>query len=207
MFWARVQLGSQSDPLSGSTGGGESGRAGSGSKVTQNPQTADIHKSATPPIEAFGGRLNLLLSYAGWEPEPWVERLPRLLEPMGIASLRAQSGREASQVLQTSRVHVAVVDLGLPLERFAGPTDPAAHQDGGTRLLELLARLKEPPPVVVIKQAQTRRDESRQLAEALRLGAFAAIDRPRGDNDLDVVLDVLRRVLIRYYQGRWPDTT
>lgn len=194
MYWARVQLGSQSDPLSGSTGGGD----GAGRAPDQPAESGDAQ---------FGGRLNLLLSYAGWEPEPWVERLPRLLEPMGIASLRAQSGREASRVLQTSRVHVAVVDLGLPLDRGTGPTDPAAHQDGGTRLLELLARLKEPPPVVVIKQAQTRRDESRQLAAALRLGAFAAIDRPRGDHDLDVVLDVLRRVLARYYQGRWPGMT
>lgn len=202
MFWARVQLGSQSDPLSGSSagGGGGGGRAGNG---PTNVQGNSPIPNSSLPLEACGGRLNLLLSYAGWEPEPWVERLPRLLEPMGIASLRAQSGREASQVLQTSRVHVAVVDLGLPLDRAAGPSD----HDGGTRLLELLARLKEPPPVVVIKQAQTRRDESRELAAALRLGAFAAIDRPRGDNDLDVVLDVLRRVLIRYYKGRWPGMT
>lgn len=195
MFWARLQLGRQSDPLSGSSAGHEGG--GNGRAGTPNgnlPSAGDT---------SCGGRLNLLLSYAGWEPEPWVERLPRLLEPMGIASLRAQSGREASQVLQTSRVHVAVVDLGLPLDRAAGPTD----HDGGTRLLELLARLKEPPPVVVIKQARTRRDESRELAAALKHGAFAAIDRPRGDHDLDVVLDVLRRVLARYYQGRWPGMT
>lgn len=194
MFWTRLHIGCHSDPLSGSTAGGGSDRADN-----HSPNTNQSEPSADP----CGGRLNLLLSYAGWEPEPWVERLPRLLEPMGIASLRAQSGREASQVLQTSRVHVAVVDLGLPLDRAAGPSD----HDGGTRLLELLARLKEPPPVVVIKQARTRRDESRELAAALRLGAFAAIDRPRGDNDLDVVLDVLRRVLARYYQGRWPGMT
>lgn len=194
MFWARLQLGLQSDPLSGSTGGGGAGRA----RHTLTPIP-----SPYPGEAPIGGRLNLLLSYAGWEPEPWVDRLPRLLEPMGIASLRAQSGREASEVLQTSLVHVAVVDLGLPMDRAAGPSD----HDGGTRLLELLARLKEPPPVVVIKQARTRRDESRELAAALRLGAFAAIDRPRGDNDLDVVLDVLRRVLARYYQGRWPGMT
>ena len=194
MFWARLQLGLQSDPLSGSTGGGGAGRA----RHTPTPIP-----SPYPGEAPIGGRLNLLLSYAGWEPGPWVDRLPRLLEPMGIASLRAQSGREASEVLQTSLVHVAVVDLGLPMDRAAGPSD----HDGGTRLLELLARLKEPPPVVVIKQARTRRDESRELAAALRLGAFAAIDRPRGDNDLDVVLDVLRRVLARYYHGRWPGMT
>ena len=199
MFWSRLQLGSQSDPLSGSSGGGgEAGRA----RGLPKPMPG-----LTPGEGPCGGRLNLLLSYAGWESEPWVERLPRLLEPMGIASLLAKSGREASEVMRTSRVHVAVVDLGLPLDRAARPSDPSANHDGGTRLLELLARLKEPPPVVVIKQAQTRRDESRELAAALRLGAFAAIDRPRGDHDLDVVLDVLRRVLARYYKGRWPGMT
>jgi hypothetical protein len=179
-----------------------------------------------------GGRLNLLLSYAGWEPEPWVDRLPRLLEPMGIASVRANCGREATDVLRRSVVHVAVVDLGLPMERGTRPTghsspadvrgNPHARgplaadggaggssggepiADGGSRLLELLARLEAPPPVVVIKRARTVRDEVREMSAALRLGAFAVVDRPRGDHDLDVVLDVLRRILARYYRGQWP---
>ena len=72
---------------------------GSGStapKPTPEPSSAP---GQTP------GRLNLLLSYAGWHDESWADRLPRLLEPMGIASLRADNGREASQVISHNRIH------------------------------------------------------------------------------------------------------
>ena len=200
MVSVRLYPGDSCDPLLPPNGGG-----GFGIGATGNGAGGGAGGGAG----AGGGRLNLLLSYAGWEPEPWIDRLPRLLEPMGIASLRAGSGREASEVILRSRVHVAVVDLGLPLESGTkpAPSIPSVFDvasDGGPRLLELLARLAEPPPVVVIKRARTTRDEAREMAAALRLGAFAIVDRPRGDSDLDAMLDVLRRVLARYYKGRWP---
>ena len=154
-----------------------------------------------------GGRLNLLLSYAGWHPDPWIDRLPRLLEPMGVHSLRVDSGRQASTVIQSTRIHVAVVDLGLPLDETKTERDAELapeFAEGGPRLLELLTRLAEPPPVVAVKRSRTTRDDSRDIAAALRLGAFAIIDRPRSATDLDLLLDVLRRCLARHYQGRWP---
>lgn len=155
-----------------------------------------------------GGRLNLLLSYAGWETEPWVDRLPRLLEPMGVHSVRAQSGEEASRVLRDVSIHIAVVDLALPLD-VRGPAGDALEEapefaEGGPRLLELLARLDEPPPVVAIKRGRTQRVDARDTSAALKFGAFAIVDRPRVQQELDVLLDVLRRCLERHYQGRWP---
>jgi hypothetical protein len=149
----------------------------------------------------LGGRLNLLLSYAGWESDPWVNRLPRLLEPMGILSHRAQSGREATRVIEQLPIHIAVVDLGLPLD--AAEVDDE-FAEGGPRLLELLARLSQPPPVVVVKRRRATRDEARDLSAALKLGAFAVVDRPRESHELDLMLEVLRRCLQRHYQGRWP---
>jgi DNA-binding response OmpR family regulator len=155
----------------------------------------------SPGPAQTGGRLNLLLSYAGWQPDSWVERLPVLLEPMGIHSLRATTGKQASQVIQQAPIHIAVVDLGLPLdETSAGPS----HEEAGPRLLELLARLSQPPPTVVVKRSRTHRDDSREMAAALRAGAFAVIDRPRDSRDLELLLEVLRRCLHRHYQGRWP---
>jgi hypothetical protein len=144
-------------------------------------------------------RLNLLLSYAGWSPDSWADRLPLLLEPLGVRALRACSGRQASQVITQSPVHIAVVDLGLPLDE-----EHQGSEEGGPRLLELLARLRQPPPFVVVKAARTRRDESREIAAALRMGAFAVVDRPRDSGDLELMLEVLRRCLHRFYQGRWP---
>ncbi len=144
-------------------------------------------------------RLNLLLSYAGWQRDSWADRLPLLLEPMGVRALRAESGKEASDVIRSYPIHIAVVDLGLPLD----PT-PQASEEGGFRLLEILARLASPPPTVVVKRAATHRDESRELAAALRCGAFAVVERPRDVHGLETMLDVLRRALVRFYRGRWP---
>lgn len=151
-----------------------------------------------------GGRLNLLLSYAGWRSESWVDQLPRLLEPMGVQSLRAGTGREAKDLIQSNPIHIAVVDLGLPLD--AAPRE-ATHTDeteGGSRLLEILSRLQSPPPTVVVKRGRSQRDDSRELSDALRHGAFAVIDRPSGSRDLELLLEVLRRALSRFYAGRWP---
>lgn len=148
-----------------------------------------------------GGRLNLLLSYAGWQPDSWADRLPRLLEPMGVRSLRANSAREASEVLRAAPIHIAVVDLGLPLDESGSDA-----QEAGPRLLDLLARLPEPPPTVVVKHSRTHRDACREMNAALRCGAFAVIDRPRSPTDLEILLDVLSRCLTRFYHGRWPGT-
>ncbi|MBL8876912.1 MAG: hypothetical protein JNM86_14035 [Phycisphaerae bacterium] len=155
-----------------------------------------------------GGRLNLLLSYAGWHQDPWVDRLPKLLEPMGVLSHRAESGREAQDVIKSIPIHIAVVDLGLPLDPTSQDLRDAASapelEEGGARLLELLHRMSTPPPTVVVKRARSQRDDHRDMAQALRMGAFAVVDRPHDVHDLNVLLEVLRRCLGRFYKGRWP---
>lgn len=152
------------------------------------------------------GRLNLLLSYGGWQAESWVDSLPRLLEPMGVISHRAGTGREATNVIRSRPIHIAIVDLGLPLDAPAecAAAAPAPSEEGGARLLDLLLRLPVPPPTVVVKRSRTHRDDSRELSAALRAGAFAVIDRPDGMRGMEMMLEVLRRCLVRFYQGRWP---
>lgn len=162
-----------------------------------------------PTSGPTSGRLNLLLSYAGWHQDPWVDRLPKLLEPMGVQSHRAGSGRQAQDVIKNIPIHIAVVDLGLPLEAQPAPDasllDSAPElEEGGARLLELLHRMNTPPPTVVVKRARSTRDDHRDMAQALRMGAFAVVDRPHDAHDLNVLLEVLRRCLCRFYQGRWP---
>lgn len=149
-----------------------------------------------------GGRLNLLISYAGWQQDPWVERLPRMLEPMGVRSLQAGSGREASRFIEHEPIHIAVVDLALPFDSM--PQAGGQQMEAGPRLLDVLSRLKSPPPTVVVKRRKTVRDDQRELSASLRAGAFAVIDRPHTTGDLESLLDVLRRILHRHYAGRWP---
>jgi DNA-binding NarL/FixJ family response regulator len=120
---------------------------------------------------------------------------------MGVVSHRAGTGREASSVLNATRIHIAVVDLGLPLDTPC-QTDPG--EEAGARLLELLARQAEPTPTVVVKRCKSHRDDLREMNAALRLGAFAVVDRPRQASDLNLMLEVLRRCLARHYRGMWP---
>lgn len=152
-------------------------------------------------------RLNLLVSYAGWQDDPWVERLPKILEPMGVHAVRASTGREASDVIRRTPIHAAVVDLGLPLEGEAAEDEAGAgvgSGEGGVRLLELLRRLETAPPVVVVKAMRTARDDRRVMTAALRAGAFAVVDRPHSTRDMETLLETLRRLLTKHYAGRWP---
>ena len=115
---------------------------------------------------------------------------------MGIHSLEADTGEEAASLIQLQPVHIAVVDLEIPLT--SGPSMTA----GGPRILQLLRRLDQPPPTIVIRPRQaSNRQDVRELMASLRDGAFAVIDRPL---QLEILLDTLRRVLRRHYQDAWP---
>jgi len=150
----------------------------------------------TGGAEGTGGRLNLLLSWGGWRPDSWADRMAALLEPMGVTSLKARTARQAEQVIRTSPVHVAVVDLGLPLD-FGAPSD-----EGGCRILDLLQRLSSPPPVVVVRSPRATPEMRRDMCAALRHDAFAVVDRRSAD--VELMLKVLQRCMERFYHGRWP---
>ncbi len=171
-----------------------------GSQPNAHPPRPD-RSSASPDA---GGRLNLLLSAAGWQPDPWVDRLPRILEPIGVQSHVAASARTAQRVIESNPIHIAVVDLALPLDE--GPESCDAANESGVALLDLLARLPVPPPTVVIKRRRSARDDRREIAAALKAGAFAVVDRPNAQNELEMLLEVLGRCLNRHYAGRWPNS-
>ncbi len=145
-------------------------------------------------------RLNLLLTAPPWGRESWADRLPPLLGPIGILAIRAQSAREAEHVIRSAPggVHIAVVDLTLPLDERGD----SSIEEGGTRILDLLARMPAPPPTVVVQAPRGHRDGARSMNAALRCGAFAVVDRSAAD--LEVMLEVMRRVLARFYGSRWP---
>ena len=100
-------------------------------------------------------------------------------------------------MIQRQPMHIAVVDLEIPLARTGGSVTA-----GGTRILQLLRRLDPAPPTIVIRPRQgSGREAARGLAASLRDGAFAVIDRPL---HIEVLLETLRRVLRRHYMDTWP---
>ncbi|MBG85049.1 MAG: hypothetical protein CMJ40_10970 [Phycisphaerae bacterium] len=158
----------------------------------------NIHSD--PELETSSPRLNLLLTYGGWRDMPAVLQLPRLLEPMGIRAMQAESGDEAARIINREPVHIAVVDLEIPIDARTGIT--ARPRSGGAKLLQLLKRLETPPPTIVVKPRHgSAREHARSLSQSLREGAFAVLDRPL---ELESLLEVLRRVLQRHYRNGWP---
>ncbi len=164
--------------------------------------TAPGAGAPTPSNPAADARLNLLLTYGGWQPDSWADRLPTLLAPMGINCVRASGAGDAARLIQAGPFHLAVVDLRLPLEGCP-KTNPGA-EEGGARVLELLSRLDCPPPTLVVRRNRSSRDDTREMEAALRAGAFAVIDQPV---DLELMLKVLSRALQRFYRGQWPGCT
>lgn len=163
-------------------------------------------------VTSGGGRLNLLLSWGGWRPDSWADTLDCLLRPLGVQSMQARTARQAEQVIRTNPIHIAVVDLGLPLDvpggrcgGLGGHGSGGHHhhpEEAGCRILDLLRRMDSPPPTVIVRSTRASREAARDLAAALRFNAFAVVDRTSADAEL--MLKVLQRCLDRCYQGRWP---
>lgn len=148
---------------------------------------------------------------------------------MGIRCLAASNGDEAQRIIRSVSIHIAVVDLAIPLRAACAgdprtprstaaptatdsksaprspastPAVPLAAAEAGARLLQLLRRLESRPPIIVIRPPQpTLRESARTLTEALDAGAFAVLDRPV---QLEAMLDALRRIVRRHYANHWP---
>jgi DNA-binding NtrC family response regulator len=158
--------------------------------VFQSTQSAETHD--------HNKRLNLLLTCGSWRQDSPILQLPQLLGPFGICSLTAKNGEEAVKVIESSAIHIAIVDLAIPLKLGSSDKRP-----GGERVLQLLRRLNPQPPTIVIRPRQTSaRENARSLARSLHEGAFTVVDRPAM---LETLLDALQRVLRKHYSNRWPD--
>ena len=153
-------------------------------------------------------RLNVLLSDGE---EAWARHLPNLLEPQGVRAIRVHSVRHAMDVIESEPIHVAVVDLGLPVEpgemrvdvvRRRPGTEVDATKPGALKLVQVMRRLEPSPPTVIVRgRLFDRRVDDRLLREALTLNVFSVLDQPV---DMEQMLQVLRRVLERHYDGGWP---
>lgn len=148
-------------------------------------------------------RLNLLLTYGGWRENAFADQLPIILDRIGIRCYRAESGDEASEVIRRELVHIAVIDLSIPMHPVARTHQPSARSvPAGPRVLQLLKRLEQPPPTIVVRPRQADPAESaRNLAEALRDGAFTVLDDPV---PIESMLQALERVVRRHYRDHWP---
>jgi len=126
-------------------------------------------------------RLTVLLSE---NQDGWHQTVRGLLEPQGVQTLSARTGREALDLLSSRSIHVAVLDQQMP-------------QLGGLQVIKLMRDLKAPPPSILLANHLT----DHLLHDALGLRVFSVLSKPV---DLNLLLDALARVLKRHYASRWP---
>ena len=125
------------------------------------------------------------------EQEGWHQTVRRLLEPQGVQTLSARSGREALELIESTPVHVAVLDVQMP-------------QLGGMQVVRMMRDLRqrdprkgEVPAAILLSNDLN----SHLLREALSMHVFSVLSKPV---DFNVLLDALARALRRYHASRWP---
>jgi CheY-like chemotaxis protein len=138
-------------------------------------------------VDANNHRLTVLLAN---EQEGWHQTVRQLLEPQGVQTVSARSGREALNLLESRPIHVAVLDAQMP-------------QLGGLQVMKLMREMQErrgtvnvPPAILLANQLTTH-----LLHDALSMHVFSVLSKPV---DFNVLLDTLARVLRRHYENRWP---
>ncbi len=141
----------------------------------------------------FPNRFKVLLAN---EQEGWHQTVRRLLEPQGVQTLSARSGREALELIESTPVHVAVLDTQMP-------------QLGGMQVIRMMREMRrggaaegeaghgEVPQAILLANDLN----SHLLREALAMHVFSVLSKPV---DFNVLLDSLARVLKRYHASRWP---
>ena len=126
-------------------------------------------------------RLTVLLAN---EQENWHQTVRGLLEPQGVHTISARSGREALHLIESQPIHVAVLDQQMP-------------QLGGLQVIKLMRELQNAPPAILLANQLT----NHLLHEALGMHVFTVLTKPV---DFNVLLDALARVLKRYHESKWP---
>jgi CheY-like chemotaxis protein len=126
-------------------------------------------------------RLTVLLAN---EQESWHQTISQLLLPQGVQTLSAHSGREALRLMESTPVHVAVLDQQMP-------------QLGGLQVIRMMREMNHAPPAILLANELS----SSLLREALGMHVFSVLGKPV---DFNVLLDALARVLRRHYESRWP---
>ena len=138
------------------------------------------------------------------EQEGWHQTVRQLLQPQGVETVSARSGREALNLLETRPFHCAVLDTQMPqlgglqvikllreMQARRSQTSGGSNASNGTNAAFMV------PPAILLANQLT----SHLLHEALGMHIFSVLSKPV---DFNLLLDTLARVLRRHYENKWP---
>lgn len=135
------------------------------------------------------------------EPEGWQQMLTQLLEPQGVQTLTARSGRDALEILESRPVHAMVLDTQMPqlggMQVLKLVRDRVARWPRPPEAPEGQPPVRLPPPAILLASHLT----SSLLREALGMHVFSVLSKPV---EINLLLDALARLLRRYHENRWP---
>jgi CheY-like chemotaxis protein len=126
-------------------------------------------------------RLTVLLAD---EKDAWAMTFRKLLEPQGVVTVAAHTGREALRLIESGTIHVAVLDQQMP-------------QLSGMAVVKRMRDLPDAPPAILLADHLT----NHLLHEALGLKVFSVLAKPV---QMNLLLDSLARLMKRHYESRWP---
>lgn len=130
--------------------------------------------------------------------EHWTRQLIQLVKPMGVQASIASDARQALDILESTSIHAAVIDLNTP----APKSGTGSGGVGGLWLLQVVQRLPHKPPVVVVNShSYSQKQSGRMLNQALDLGAFSVVNWPV---QIDTLLATFQRLIERAYNNHWP---
>jgi CheY-like chemotaxis protein len=135
----------------------------------------------TNPTPSSAHRLTVLLADQN---DGWAVTVRKLLEPQGVQTIAAHTGREALRLIEGGSIHVAVLDQTMP-------------QMGGLQVVKRMRDLPDAPPAILLADHLT----NHLLHEALGMKVFSVLSKPV---DMNLLLDSLARVMRRHYESRWP---
>jgi DNA-binding NtrC family response regulator len=122
------------------------------------------------------GDVNVLASAADWA---WPDAMRNIFKPRGVNLLMAEKAGEFVNIIATTRIHTAIVDVD-------------SDRSNGLATIKILRMDYPLVPCIVL----TRQVDKEMLGKALQLQAFSVVGKP-------VNMDILRQLLNRLFLKRY----
>ena len=116
--------------------------------------------------------VNVLLSDANWA---WPQAVSQIFQPQGINAMVAQTTDDVVQIIDNSKIHLAILDAGW-----------------GVQALKIVRKRDNLLPCLLLAQDVN----DRLLAQALKLKVFSVLAKPV---DMHLLADQIKRIFQKYY--------